>query len=128
MSNALTDLRVQLKTLLTDAGVNAFVIAPTTATPPMVYVGPGDPYVTREGAAFGSEIVRHDLGIVAPPGVNEVIAERLDELVLTVLDVIDPSEDFIVDPLRSVDRPGQITLNGQRYVATTITVLTEIHR
>lgn len=125
MSNYLTDVRKALKDLLTAAGFNAFVSPPAKATPPMVYVGPGSPYLAFEGASFGGgRIVRSTLVVVASRGTNEVAAEELDDLIVSVIDTVDAHDDFQVD---TADLPGQIKLNGQSYLAVSIDVQTEVH-
>lgn len=126
MSNSLTDHREILKQILVDGGLaHAFVIVPPKATPPLVFVGPGSPYVTYEGANFGGMIAHFDVGIVAGRGTNETAAEELDEMVLQVLDAIHEAGTFQAN---DVDRPGRINLNGQEHLACSIDVQTEIHR
>lgn len=125
MTNSLTDHRTILKDVLVAAGLHAFVIVPAKATPPMVFVGPGSPYITYEGAAFGGIIAHFDVGIVASKGTNETAAADLDEMVLAVLDAIRDDGGFQAN---DVDRPGRINLNGQEHLACSIDVQTEIHR
>jgi hypothetical protein len=126
MTNSLTDHRTILKDLLVAGGLeHTFVIVPPKATPPMVFVGPGSPYITYEGATFGGVIAHFDVGIVAGKGTNETAAEELDEMVLEVLDAIRAAGTFQAN---DVDRPGRINLNGQEHLACSIDVQTEIHR
>lgn len=107
------------------AGLHAFSVVPERAVPPMAWVAPGDPYVTREGATFGGEIVRHEVVLVAPAGVNEVMAGELDELIVTALDALEANPDLFVS---DVGQPGRIQINGQQYLAAAIAVSTEIRR
>lgn len=126
MTNTLTEHRDILKDILTSAGIeNAYVIIPARATPPLIFVGPGTPYVSYDGATFGSFIGHFDVGVVAGRGSNETAAEELDDQILTVLDAIAADGRFQAN---DVDRPGAISINGQTYLACSIDVQTEIHR
>lgn len=125
MSNALTQVRSDLAGVLTAAQMFAFVTVPESARPPLTFVGPGSPYVTYEGAVFGGEIVRCSVVVVASTGTNDVAAEELDAMVLTVLDAIAETDAFLVG---DVDQPGQLAINGQPHLAVSIEVQTEIHR
>lgn len=124
MSGELAEVRARLRNALTDAGLSAYATVPERVTPPLVFVGPGDPYVTTESANFGSEIVRCEVVVVASPGVNNTTADELDGLILTAFDAAEAAQ-FAVE---SVERPGRITLGGQQFIAAAITVWTEIHR
>lgn len=125
MSNVLTDLRVAVKSVLTAAEFRTFTTVPDKVTPPCAFVSPGEPYITRDGATFGGEIVRHQVVIVAAAGVNDVKAESLDTLLLRALDALAADDRWDVG---DVDRPGQITLGGQAFLATAIELVQEIHR
>lgn len=125
MSNALTDTRDRLKTALAEAGLTAHVTVPERVTPPLAFVAPGEPYLTPEGATFGGEILRHEIVVVARAGVNDKKAADLDALIVTAVDALQTVEDQVVE---EVSRPGQISLGGQAFLATTIHVKTEIHR
>lgn len=122
--SALSDVRAAMRDVLKDAGMFAFSTVPDKALPPMVFVAPGDPYVSTEGANFGGEIVRCEVVVVASAGVNEAQADELDELALQAKDVLEAADYNVVD----IGRPGQITLGGQAYLAAPLGVLTEINR
>lgn len=124
MSDDLATVRCRLRDAVRSAGLSAFATVPERVTPPVAFVGPGDPYVSTEGANFGSEIVRCEVVVVASPGVNDRTANELDSLILTAFDAAAAAQFAITD----VQRPGQITLGGQKYVAAVINVWTEIHR
>lgn len=125
MSNDLTVLRERLVAQLTTAGFNAHQVMPERTAVPVVWVIPGDPYLSREGATFGGLIVRHQVNFAAAAGTNEVAAEALDAMLLDVLDAVDALEDF---DSGDVDRVGLAAINGQQYLAAGINVLTEIRR
>ena len=125
MSNALTDLRTAIKATLDEAGFRTFITVPTQVTPPCAFVSPGDPYVTREGATFGGEIVRHRIVIVTSAGINDTTTESLDALLLTALDALYTSGDWDVE---EVGAPGPVGLNGASYLAVPIDLQQQIHR
>ena len=112
-----------MKTALADVGLSAFSTTPDVAAPPLVYVGPGAPYVTREGAAFGHVIAHNQVVVVASPGVNEATADELDQMVVDTLIALEDAE--VVDTF-SVGRPGAVVLDGQEYLAVGIDTTTEI--
>lgn len=123
--NALTEVRTRLADLLKDAGFHAFSIVPAKVTPPVAMVAPGEPYVTREGATFGGEIVRCNVVLTTGRGVNDKTAAEIDELLLKALDALEAADDFVVG---DVGQPGQVALNNQNYLGVSVEVLTEIHR
>lgn len=125
MTNVLTQLRLDLQAALKAARLNAFLTVPDKATPPMVYVAPGDPYLSFDGANFGGQIARHQIVAVARAGVNTAAAEAIDELALEVLDALSDLDDHLVT---EVGQPGQITINGQQHLALAVSVETEIRR
>jgi hypothetical protein len=125
VSNVLTDLRVAIKATLDAAGFRTFITVPSQVTPPCAFVSPADPYLTREGATFGGEIVRHRVVVVTSAGINDTTAESLDALLLTALDALYASDDWDVD---SVGSPGPIAINGSQYLAVPIELQQEIHR
>jgi hypothetical protein len=125
-NNALTQRRKDLEALLKAGGLeHSFADMPEAVTPPFVYVAPGDPYVSYEGAAFGSKIAHYFVVPVAQAGVNEVTSDELDTLLLAALAAIEDHDDFyVVD----VDVPGHILINGQKHPAVSINVQIEIPR
>lgn len=128
--NALTIAREDLARLLKTADLFAFALAPETVTPPVCLVGPGFPYLSYEGARFGSQILRLSVLIVVDPGTSDVTVNALDDLILRVVDAVDgqgPDEDRTFH-VESVGQPGQAPLNGQTYLGVVVEVQTEIHR
>jgi hypothetical protein len=93
------------------------------ATPPLIQVGPADPYITFEDVSFGEK----RLNLVAIPvaeGSNEYAADQIDDIVSACLVRLLAGESpFEVDV---VDRPGKITLNGQPRLAVVIRVSTVV--
>lgn len=124
--NVYTERRKAVKTALSNAGFNAFETAPERIAPPLVFIGPGDPYLAREeGRPFASEVMRLDVVVVASRGVNDAKADELDRMILDALDALDGVHEFIV---ARVDRPGQVSLAGQSHLACAINLETEIQR
>ena len=125
MSNLIVEKRNALREALSAADLNIYVTKPSKGlTFPLAFIAPGDPYITTEGAAFGSEIVNFDIVLVPKAGITEERANELDDLILQALDAVFAA-DF--DTTR-VERPGSITLNGSDYVAAVVTASTQIHR
>lgn len=125
MTNAYAEAREQIRTALDAAGLHAFKTKPDHATPPLVFVGPGDPYITYEGATFGGDLLHHQLVVVGDVGTNDFRADGLDDLIGRTLDVVDELEGFA---LQEVRQPGQIKVNGQDCLAVAVNVISEIRR
>lgn len=128
MSNPLSDVRAAIADALTAAGLQAYKTVPDRAVPPLVYVAPGNPYVSYEGATFNGQIVRCYLVPIAARGTNDVNAEQLDELVLQVLDAVRAAPELAEFTLGDVGQPGQVPINGQSHLGVDIEIQTEIHR
>lgn len=120
-----SEQRQQIAEAVGTPEVPAFSTLPSRFAPPAIFVGPGDPYITREGMTFGGEQVRHQVTVVTAAGVNEQRADELDALIVNTLDALYVLEDFDVG---EVGRPGQVSIGGQSYLAAAIDVTTQIHR
>lgn len=105
---------------------------PDRFAPPAVFIGPGSPYITRQDATFGGEIVRHQITAVVATGTNEARAIELDDLVLDVLgrlyDLPPWGEHQQPWGVGDVQQPGQISVGNQPHLAVAIEVAIEIHR
>lgn len=117
--------RDALATALRQAGIPAFATKPDKFSPPAAFVGPGDPYITREGANFGGEVLHHEVVVVTRSGVNDKRADDLDQLITKALDALYALDDFDTG---EVGRPGQINVSGQSHLAAAISVSCQIHR
>lgn len=124
--SAFLQVRTDVAAALTAGGMHAFTNVPEVATAPMAWVAPGDPYVTREDATFGGEIVTCEVVVVASAGTNEYQAEELDDLIVTALDALEAAGIDVTD----VGRPGRVTISAtnQTHLAAAIGTRTEIHR
>lgn len=125
MTVTFSGVRTDLKDLLVAAGFSAHTVIPERVAAPFAYVAPADPYITREGATFGGEILHHYVVLVVGRGVNEKLADDLDTQLAQALDALDASDAHFV---REVEQPGSITIAGQAHVGVAIAVDTEIHR
>lgn len=123
------DLRTQIRDALKAADINAYSAPNDKAIPPLVYVSPREPYLTREGATFGGWVGQLQVTCVARQGINEQRADDLDDLIVTVLDVLE-AEGFAEVGLyvQQVNRPGQVSIGGTPYLAVAIDVAAEIQR
>jgi len=120
-TNALAALRGRMRDALAENGLSAFSTAPENAAPPLVYVGPGDPYISRETAAFGHVVAHNQVVLVASPGVNESAADELDQMVVDALAALEDIADAF-----TVGRPGHIAISGQECLGVGIATQTEI--
>lgn len=123
--SVLGDLRTTVRDHLAAAELTAYLMKPERFAPPAVFIGPGDPYITRADASFGGETIRLLVTAVVASGTNEKRAAELDELVLDLLDALYALEEFGVG---DVQQPGQISINGEPHLATAIEIAAEIHR
>lgn len=117
----LSQLREDLKAVLTDADFHAFTVIPEKVSGAFVAVAPNDPYLAFEpeepDLLYGEVRVRHRLVLVASRGTNDTQADELDEMVLTLLSLADGLAPHVIE---SVDEPGRITINGQVHLATAV--------
>lgn len=120
MSNALEELRAELRDAMNGAGLDAHLIVPEVVAPPVTFIGPGDPYVSLEGANYGSVVVRHEIVLAIGRGVNDVNAAELDRRFLAVLNAL-PGYFTVTGSFT-----GQVPLNGQNYLGGVLSILTEI--
>lgn len=124
--SSLTDWRVTIRDAIAAKGHTVHTTAPERPSPPLIFVGPSDPYLSREeGRAFGEEVLRLEVIPVAGKGVNDVKAEELDRMIDDCLAALDGIEGLVV---RRVDRPGQISLANQAYLACAVNVECEVYR
>lgn len=125
--SALSDTRTGLAELLADSttfeDVTVLPELPEKATPPFVVVGPGDPYVSFEGAPFGYRRVHLAVTFVSERGTNDVRAGQLDEAIIAIVETIEADGDFMVV---QVEQPGSVAINGQSHLAVSVTVMTEV--
>lgn len=125
-TNLLTDARGALAVELKTGGLRAFSAYPgeDDVTYPLVYVTGSQPYVTYEGASFGSLLVHCDAIVIASEGDSPSEATELDTQVLAVLDALRVSE-WQVD---QVDQPVRVVVADKAHLAVRITCQHEFYR
>ncbi|WP_372733609.1 hypothetical protein [Nocardioides sp.] len=136
MANVLTEARTHLAGIIKDADIRAYTTVPEDllaldpdelegALYPMVYVAPGEPYLSFEGATFGGALVRCNVVVVAEPGATDDRADDLDTQLLAVIAAVDadPDREWVVV---KVEQPGQIEIRNQAHLAASVEYLREI--
>lgn len=122
MSGPLKALRLDLKTVLEGAGLQAFDHLPSTFTPPAAVVLHGSPYLAV-GLTFGEHLVTFDVELVAEQSAsNEVTTDDLDDLIdKAVLALLEDGWT-----LGDIAKPSLIQLQGGTFLSVPITVSTPI--
>ena len=119
----LKDLRADLAEILGAGDVPAFPHLPERLTPPVQLLEPGSPYITDAGEdlTFGEVEVAYDVTLVVRPGTSAAQTAALDELVQTVVELVDATPWFV----RDVEQPFALVLPDQStYLATRVRVTT----
>lgn len=124
MTNAITDAQKALADALTAAGLRTSTEVPEKASPPFRYVLNGG---LRFGPQVGSWRVVLRVICVAKPGTNAVTLERLMDMVVELVNVVDNLDDYLLDP-DTVDEPSDFLANGQKTLATSVNVLARVSR
>ena len=103
--------------------VAVYAVLPEVTTPPLIVIGPGDPWVEFEGAPFGRCRPRLAVTFIADRGTNDVRVGEVTDAVVAIMRAVNDSDDFMVV---QVDQPGQVVLNGQAHLGASVLVLTEV--
>lgn len=122
VTNVLTDIRSEIKDALTDAGLKAVEHVVDNATPPVCVVVPGSPYVfTGEGNTFGEYTVSVLILIIGGKGTNKASAQKVDAMVVDVVDAIDHSNRW---EITEVTAHQEMTVKGIAYLGAVVAVET----
>lgn len=122
--SALADVRSAVNLTLSAAGLASYAHPEEVTDLPCAFVGPGDPYLSGEGAAFGAWNVNIVVVVVAGPGDNQAQADQVDALLLQALAALEAADHAVA----SVDSPGRIALQGGSYLAAVIRLVPiEVH-
>jgi len=117
---SLTSLRTDVAADLVAAGVKAVEYVGETITPPCAVVVPGQPYIVEPSRTndvpFGHVLVRVDVLLLVAREAAKSAAERIDQLVETAYAALGEHD------ITQVSRPGLVTLNGAKFVGSTITI------
>lgn len=115
----ISDVRTGVAEVLKDAGFNAKDYTVEAAPAPVVFVVPGDPYIS-EGKVFGGVQVNLSLLFIIGKGTNKAVADKADQ---TIQSAILALEDYTVE---AVGTPSVITHQGAAHIAVVITLNSEI--
>lgn len=108
--------KAELALTLQAAGLDVYDYIPERVTPPVVVIRSGSPYLTP--SSVGQEfLVNLELVVVAGFATNETSTDDLDDLIEQTIQAIPADAGF-----RDVAQPYTLVMNGNDYLATTITV------
>jgi hypothetical protein len=128
MSNALTDVRVELKELLEADGHRVSPEVPQTFTPPLCWIAPRDPY-RQAGQTFGRKKVFVSIVCLAAAGTNAEALEKTDEMASEVADLVDTLDGYRLDPAQEIGVPKLYTsAQGQEFLGAPVNVIAEVAR
>lgn len=116
----LLELRTAVTEALNTGGVSAVEYVGEVITAPGAVVVPADPYLTAGGPGtdlpFGMTAVELDVLLLSGLMTAKKQATAMDELIEKAVTALDEFD------VRSVTRPGVITLKGAKYLACTVRV------
>lgn len=119
MVNVLTTLREDISDALTEAGIKAVEYVQENIVPPVAVVVPADPYVTLpEGRnPYGSPYsVKMQILVIAGKGTNKTTANKIDSMIVDVLDALDDWD------ITEVTAPQEVRLKGVPYMGAVVTL------
>ncbi len=109
---------------LTANGLTSYPHPEEVVDLPCAFVGPGDPYLSGEGAGFGGWLASLVVVVVAGPGDNQAQADQVDALILQALAALESTGHDVA----TVDAPGRVALQGGSYLGAVLRLVpTEVH-
>lgn len=116
--NPLTSIREEIKDVLTEAGIKAVEYVQENIIPPVAVVVPATPYVTMpEGKnPFGEYSVNMQILLIAGKGTNKTSANKIDSMIVDVLDALDDWD------ITEVTAPQEMSLKGVPYMGAVVTL------
>jgi len=113
-------VKAELALTLQEAGLDVYDYVPERVTPPVVVIRPGSPYIepSSVGSCYETNL---ELVVVAGFATNETTTDELDDLIEQTLVAL-PADAGV----GTVATPYLLSLNGNDYLATTITVNLQI--
>ncbi|WP_148222535.1 hypothetical protein [Rhodococcus opacus] len=119
--NPLSELRQDIATALSEAGIRTVDYAETKLSPPLAVVVPDDNYIvlqTGNNFKFGEYNVAVQVMLLGPPkSSNRVAADSMDELILTAIRALDEDFDIV-----NVSAPGEAAFSGNTYFGAIIQI------
>lgn len=119
---ALSDHRTQVTRTLTQAGLPAFDHLPERLSPPCAVVAAAEPYLTKEGAPFGSVRIRLEVRLVTRPGANDQVTTDLDAQIETAFKALSNTTWAVED----VSQPYSLIVGQASFLAATLTINDDI--
>ena len=119
MVNPLTSIREEIKDVLTAAGIKAAEYVQENIVPPVAVIVPASPYVTLpEGRnPYGSPYtVNMQILIIAGKGTNKTSANKIDSMIVDVIDALDDWD------ITEVTAPQEMSLKGIPYMGAVVTL------
>jgi hypothetical protein len=114
--SALAAVRSTVNQELTAGGLTSYAHPEEVVDLPCAFVGPGDPYLEFDGAAFGACLVNTVVVVVAEAGDNQAQADQVDALILQALAALEAADRDVA----GVDSPGRVALQGGSYLGAVI--------
>lgn len=121
--STLTGLREEIVDAINAAGIKAIHYVGENIVPPVAIVVPNEPYVS---APVGENTFRKPFSVslqvllIGPKATNKGIAERMDQMIETVLDAL---EDW---DITEVTAPGETSIKGVVYGGAVVTLVQNI--
>lgn len=118
--NPLSDLRADIATALSEAGIRTVDYAESKLSPPLAVVVPDDNYIVLQSgnSRFGEYNVAVQVMLLGPPkSSNRVAADSMDNLILTAIRALDEDFDIV-----NVSAPGEAPFGGSTYYGAIIQI------
>ncbi|WP_128970017.1 hypothetical protein [Rhodococcus opacus] len=95
MVNVLSELRQEVKDLLSNAGIRTFDYMETKAVPPYAVVIPDDPYLQPD-ETFGSKFaIRFRVFLAGPKGLTNVQAKATEQMIVDAVNALREEYDLV---------------------------------
>jgi hypothetical protein len=117
MANTLKQARQELKVLLASCGATVYEYVPARIAPPVAIIEPGSPYL-QNGDVFTRLETRFNI-VALVYGENDTATDDLDQLVMNIVDAVDPWD------LHDVEQPAKYEYNGASYLGARISLSAE---
>lgn len=117
------EIREELATILTNAGIHAFAYGADTISPPCARILPGAPYITTDEAPTGCWVSRLNVVLIVT-GDNEIEQDSIDDLIEKAFPAINVGKFNITE----VQQPTTVATNAGSYYTATLSVDAIIER